>query len=127
MTPAGGGARRYREIAIATASRGQALLMLHEEMVWSVAQAAGATGAGDAVGRSAGIARAQAILTELVVTLDPAVDAAFAADLERLYHFAIAELVRADAEASTARLRDVERLLRTLLDGWRGAVASTTR
>jgi flagellar protein FliS len=97
--------------------------MLHEEMLRNVAQAVAAIAAGDAPARGAAIARAQAILTELLVTLDHAVDPALAASLQRLYHFTIAELVRADAEASTARLREVEGILRTLLDGWRGAVA----
>jgi flagellar secretion chaperone FliS len=117
------GARRYRELAVATASRGQLLLMLHEELLRSIARAAAAIDAGDAPARGTAIVRAQALLTELLVTLDHAVDPELAASLERVYHFAIAELVRADAEASTTRLRSVEGILRTLHDGWRGAVA----
>jgi len=124
MTATRDGARRYRELAVATASRGQLLLMAHEEMLRCVAQAAAAIAARDPAARGGAIARAQAILTELLVTLDHTVDAALAGGLQRLYHYAIAELARADAEASTVRLRDVRRVLQTLLEGWRGAVAS---
>lgn len=123
MTAPRDGARRYRELAVATASRGQGLVLLHEAMLLDLAQAAAAIDAGAATARTAAIARVQAILVELVVSLDHGVDPVFSATLEDLYHFAIAELVRADAEASRARLRDVDGILRTLLEGWRGAVA----
>ena len=123
MTTPRDGARRYRELAVATASRGQGVVLLHEAMLEDLARAAAAIDAGDAAARTAAIARVQAILVELAVSLDHGVAAALSATLEDLYHFAIAELVRADAEASKARLRDVDGILRTLLDGWRAAVA----
>jgi len=123
MPTARDGVGRYRELAVATASRGQLVLLAYEELLRCVADAGVAIERRDAAARCAAIRRAQAILTELTVTLDHGVDPALAATLEDLYHFAIAELVRADAEASRARLRDVDGILRTLLDGWRAAVA----
>jgi flagellin-specific chaperone FliS len=49
-----------------------------------------------------------------------------AAGLARLYHFVLAELARANVDGSAARLRSVEHVLETLLDGWRGAVAQVS-
>jgi flagellar protein FliS len=117
------GADQYLQVAVKTASRAQILVMLYEAAIRHVQKAAAAIERHDAAGKGLAIGKAHDIVSQLLVTLDHAGGGAIAANLERLYHFMTRELGQANLENSSARLRGVQKLLQTLLDGWKGAVA----
>jgi flagellar secretion chaperone FliS len=63
--------------------------------------------------------RAQSVVAELRLALDPAQAPELARDLAELYLFAEGEIRRAMAESSPEPLAPVREVLATLLDGWR--------
>jgi len=71
--------------------------------------------------------RSDAIVTELRAALDHSLNDQVTESLEQLYLFCGAELSKALLERSTAPLPGVERVLRTLLEGWQHVEAETTR
>lgn len=64
------------------------------------------------------IARADAIVEELDLALDPAHDPAQCAELSRLYAFVQERLGRAVREQNVERLREARAVLVTLSEGW---------
>lgn len=64
------------------------------------------------------IARADAIVSELRLALDPEHAPEIAANLESLYLFVESGLQQAQAERSAAPLAAVRQVLLTLLEGW---------
>lgn len=119
------GASRYQQVVVTTASRGQILLLLYEAAALNLRRAAAAIERRDVAARGSAIGRVHDILAELLATLDHDAGGVIATDLARLYHFTIAELMRANLESSAERLQSVRQVLEILLEGWRGAVAQT--
>ena len=64
--------------------------------------------------------RAQAVIGELRLALDPEHSPELAGNLSALYLFAEGEISRALASESSAPLEPVRTVLGTLLEGWRG-------
>ncbi|MEZ6016019.1 MAG: flagellar export chaperone FliS [Planctomycetota bacterium] len=71
--------------------------------------------------------RADAIVTELRAALDHSLNDEVTESLEQLYLFCGSELSRALLERTADPIPAVERVLRTLLDGWLHVEAETTR
>lgn len=71
--------------------------------------------------------RADAIVTELRAALDHSLNDEVTDNLEQLYLFCGAELSKALIERTAAPLPGVERVLRTLLEGWQHVEMETTR
>jgi flagellar protein FliS len=70
--------------------------------------------------------RADAIVTELRLSIDHTAGADMTADLERLYLFCEDELGRAGLERSTAPLPGVRSVLNVLLDAWQRVEVETS-
>jgi flagellar protein FliS len=121
------GANQYKQTSIKTANRGQVLIMLYETAIRNVKKATAAIDAKDLAAKGAAIVKAHDIINELVVTLDHEAGGEIASNLERLYNFMTEQLVKANIENSKERLQNVQKLLETLLDGWRGAVEQVNR
>ena len=73
------------------------------------------------------IGKAHDIINELLNTLDFEVGGNIAKDLERLYNFMTEQLVKANLDSSKEPLQTVQKLLETLLEGWKGAVDTAPR
>jgi len=71
--------------------------------------------------------RADAIVTELRAALDHSLNDEVTESLEQLYLFCGTELSKALLERTVKPIPAVERVLRTLLDGWQHVEAETTR
>jgi flagellar secretion chaperone FliS len=119
----GYGANQYKRNSILTASRGQILLMLYEAAIQNVKKASAAIERRDVAAKGVAIGKAHDIINELMNTLDFEVGGQIARDLERLYNFMTETLVKANLENNQDHLARVQKLLETLLDGWRGAVS----
>jgi flagellar protein FliS len=116
------GANQYKQTAVKTANRGQIVIMLYEAAIQNVKKAAVAIDQKDIPGKGVAIGKAHDIINELLNTLDFEVGGNIAKDLERLYNFMTEQLVKANMEISKEPLQTVQKLLETLLDGWKGAV-----
>lgn len=71
--------------------------------------------------------RADAIVTELRAALDHSLNDEVTESLEQLYLFCGSELSKTLLERTVAPIPAVERVLRTLLEGWQHVEAETTR
>jgi flagellar secretion chaperone FliS len=122
----GYGANQYKQTKVMTASRGQILLMLYEAAIQNVKKATAATEKQDYATKGVAIGKAHDIINELLNTLNFEVGGEIARNLERLYNYMTEQLVKANmersADAANKSLQTVQKLMETLLEGWRGAV-----
>lgn len=116
------GAKQYKKTAVTTASRGQILLMLYETAIRNVKKAVISIEKGDLAAKGEAIGKAHDIVNELMNSLNFEVGGDIAQELERLYNFMVDTLIQANAENSVEKLNRVQKLLSTLLEGWREAV-----
>jgi flagellar protein FliS len=116
------GANQYKQTAIKTANRGQLLLMLYEAAILYVKKAIVAIEENNLAAKGTAIGKVHDIVIELLNTLDFDVGEQIARDLEKLYNFSSEQLIKANLENSKEPLVAVQRVLETLLDGWRLAV-----
>lgn len=116
------GANQYKQTAVKTANRGQLLLMLYEGAIKNVKLASIAVDKRDLAAKGLYIGKAHDIINELTATLDFEIGGDIARNLERLYNFMVEQLVKANMENSKEPLVTCQKLLETLLEGWRGAV-----
>ena len=72
------------------------------------------------------VARVDAIVTELRLSIDHSAGSDITVDLERLYLFCEDELGRAGLERSTEPLQGVRRVLDVLLDAWQRVEVETS-
>jgi len=121
------GANKYKQTSVTTANRGQLLLMLYESAIKNVKKASECLERKDIAGKGVAIVKAHDIINELNNTLDFEVGGQIAKDLERLYQFMTDRLIKANIENIKEPLQDVQKLLETLLQGWRGAVDQVNR
>lgn len=121
------GTQAYKQTSVTTATRGQLLIMLYEAAITSVKKASAALDENDIALKCSMIGKAHDIINELLNTLNFDVGGEIARDLERLYNFMTEQLVRANVENSKECLLTVQKLLETLLEGWRVAVAQVNK
>lgn len=121
------GANQYKQTSIATANRGQILIMLYEAAIRNVKKASIAIDKKDLKSKGECIGKAHDIINELTNTLDFNVGGKIATDLERLYSFMTEQLVKANLQNSKEPLETISKLLETLLSGWRQAVAEANK
>ena len=97
------------------------VIALYEGTIDSVRHARQAFEAGDIMARGRAINKAVTLLTELLVTLDHDKGAEISANLKRLYAYIQSRLLQAHAQKQIEPLFEAERLLETVLEGWRQA------
>jgi len=121
------GANQYKQTSIKTANRGQILIMLYEAAIKNVKKASDCLDRKDLAGKGQAIVKAHDIINELNNTLDFDVGGQIAKDLERLYLFMTDQLIKANLENKKEPLQQVQKLMETLLEGWRVAVDQVNR
>ncbi len=121
------GANQYKQTSVKTANRGQILIMLYEAAIKHVKKASECIDRKDIPGKGQSIIKVHDIINELNNTLDFEVGGQIAKDLERLYMFMTDQLVKANLENKKEPLQQVQKLLETLLEGWRVAVDQVNR
>jgi flagellar protein FliS len=129
----GYGANKYKQTAVTTANRGQLLIMLYEAAIQNVKKASLAIEQRKIAEKGVAIGKVHDIVNELNNTLDFNAGGDIARDLERLYHFMTEQLIKANLASSSEpaaakdALQVVQKLLETLLDGWRGAIEQVNK
>jgi flagellar protein FliS len=107
----------YREASVMTASPEQLVVMLYDGAGRFLRQAEGAMVDGTWLAASEKLGRAEAIIDELLATLD--MDAGEVAErLQAIYVFGKARLIEARLERDAGRVDQVARLLAELRDAW---------
>jgi flagellar protein FliS len=115
----------YFETQTNTAGPGELVVMLYKGAVRFVAGAVQAVEAKDLQTASNSLIRAQAIIAELIETLDMKQGGDLAQNLGRIYEYMNYRLADANMRKDAEPAREVERLLRELLPAWEQAVRQT--
>lgn len=121
------GANQYKQTAVATASRGQLLVMLYEAAIQNVKKATIAIDKKDFASKGKYIGKAHDIINELSNTLDFEVGGNIARDLEKLYNFITEQFVKANIENDKKPLEGVIGILINLLSAWKEAVQQVNK
>jgi flagellar protein FliS len=109
---------KYREEEILSAEPIKLVRMLFAGAVEAVAEARRELSEGDILGRSRAISRANLIVNELALALDPAAGGELGRNLADLYAYIQKRLLEANFKQADGPLAEAEQLLRTLLEGW---------
>jgi flagellar protein FliS len=97
------------------------VIALYQGAIDATHQAEAALRARDIMGRGKAINKANAILTELLMSLDHERGGEISMNLSRLYCYMQTQLLKAHASQLASPIIEVSSLLTTLLEGWRGA------
>ena len=108
----------YRQQSVLTANPGQLVVMLYDGCLRFLHQAAYAMREGSIGEAGARLSRAEAIVDELLTTLDPERGGVIASRLQGIYVFCSRELLRARAERDAAAIDTVAGLLSELRDAF---------
>lgn len=119
MISAQSSARHYQQAQFATVDRGQLLLMMFDGAQRFLAQAEQRLPADDVAGFVTALGRAQAVIAELLSTLDHQRGGEIARNLDRLYRFMLDHLVEANLAKSVKHVGQVRRILGIIGDGYR--------
>jgi len=117
----------YRQNQILTAGRSQLLLLAYDGALRFLSLARIHMRAGELDRQHANIVRAQAILVELINSLDPTVDERMAATLRSLYEYLYDRLTHANVRDDAAALDEVTAHLASLREAWAQAAVSWQR
>jgi flagellar protein FliS len=113
---------QYQDTQVNTSSPEKILLMLYDGAIKFTRIAVERVAKGDIPGKGLYISKAQAIVGELMNTLDHEVGGEMAGRLEQLYIYLIDEYVAANVNASEQPLQNALGILTTLRDTWAEAV-----
>jgi len=102
------------------------VVALYEGANEAVCSAKRCLAAGDIQGRTKAINKAFAILTELLASLDHERGGEISTNLRRLYSYMQCKLLDSHTQQIKEPLDEVEKLLETMLEGWRGAAEKMT-
>ncbi|MBU0550754.1 flagellar export chaperone FliS, partial [Myxococcota bacterium] len=116
--------QRYRAVKIQTASPAQVMLMLYDGAIRFAQIAQQKIEARDIAGKGVYINKTQAIISELMSSLDFSVSPELCERLEQLYLYMMEQLTEANLHLKTEPLKIVVDLLNTLRGAWGEALAS---
>jgi flagellar protein FliS len=114
----------YKQQSILTATRGQLVVMLYDGCVRFLAQAAQAMRAERPAEAGERLSRAEAIVDELLSTLDLEQGGVIASRLQGIYVWSTQELLKARLEKDPARIENVAELLGELRESWAQVAAA---
>lgn len=120
----------YRRINVETSmhtiDQHQIVSLLFDGMLQSLATARGALARGDVPAKCEAIARALRILEEGLSTgLDRVDGGELAENLAALYDYCTRRLILANAQNDDAILQEIQRLIETIAQGWKGMKQGT--
>jgi flagellar protein FliS len=121
------GVNQYRHTSIATANRGQLLIMLYEVAIKNLKKASDAIQKSDVNLKGRAIVKVHDVLNELLNSLNFDVDSVIPRDLERLYNYMIEQLVKANVENSVETIDFIRKILEDLLVSWKLAVEQVNK
>jgi len=118
------GLQAYRQTQAQTAAPGEQVVMLYRGALRFVIQAIAAIEARNIEAAHTNLIRAQAIVTELLESLDVERGGDLARQLISIYAYMNQRLIEANLRKDPEPAREVEQLLRELLPAWEAAARS---
>jgi flagellar protein FliS len=109
----------YLEHKVLSASPLELVCLLYEGGIEALQDAKRHLASGDVLARGRSIARVQAIVVELLSSLNAQVDQDLARRLTLLYDYILRKLEEGHREQAAGPLDEAEQLLRNLHEGWR--------
>ena len=116
--------QRYKAVKIQTASPAQIMIMLYDGAIRFSLVAKKKIEEKDYAAKGTYIGKVQAIVSELMSSLDFSIAPELCSRLEQLYIYIIEQLTISNLELKTEPLDVVVELLKTLRDGWSEALTS---
>jgi flagellar protein FliS len=113
----------YKQTAVTTATREQVMIMLYEGAIKYLRRASECCQNKDVAGKGAAVGKAHDIINELNNSLDFSIGGEVAKNLERLYAFMVEEITQGNLNNDPSKFDQARKLLETLLEGWKGAIA----
>lgn len=110
---------QYKAVQVTTTDRGRLLLMMYEGAIKFLRQAKAGLEEQDIAKFCRFLCKGQAIITELMNTLDHEKGGDIARDLDRLYDFMLFYLTEANLYRDTKRVEKVVELLNTIYSAYR--------
>ena len=107
----------YQNNAVNTASGGELTLMLYNGCMKFIKQAMKDVEANNFEGKNTNIQKAQNIIRELLITLDPKVE--ISKQFQPLYEFMLTQLTAANIENDKQKLEEVLELVTEFRDTWK--------
>ncbi|GAY78004.1 flagellar biosynthesis protein FliS [Sporolactobacillus inulinus] len=107
----------YQKNSVFTASPGELTLMLYEGCIKFIKQAKIALANGDYADKNDKLQKAQAIITELMVTLDEKQE--ISKDMKRLYDYIQRRIIQANIKNDVEILDEVEKMVLDFRDTWK--------
>jgi len=113
------GIRQYQQVSVETLTPERMIVMLYEGMFRFLESARRAIADGDIAGRTSGVQKAQAIISELKRSLNHDCGATFTNDLEALYNFAFNETVELLIDNDPVHIDNIHKALGPLHASWK--------
>ena len=118
------GLGRYQDMKVQTASPAQIMIMLYDGAIRFSLQAKKKIEEKDFEGKGDFISKTQAIIDELMNSLDFTIAPDLCTNLQKLYIYINERLTHANIQLDPEAMDEVIQLLNTLRDGWKQALAS---
>jgi flagellar protein FliS len=118
------GLGRYQDMKVQTASPAQIMIMLYDGAIRFSLQAKKKIEEKDFEGKGVFISKTQAIIDELMNSLDFNIAPELCSNLQQLYIYINERLTHANIKMEADAMNEVIELLNTLRDGWKQALAS---
>ena len=118
------GLGRYQDMKVQTASPAQIMIMLYDGAIRFSLQAKKKIEEKDFEGKGVFISKTQAIIDELMNSLDFNIAPELCTNLQQLYIYINERLTAANIKMDMDAMNEVIELLNTLRDGWKQALAS---
>jgi flagellar protein FliS len=109
---------QYQNIQVSTSNPEKILIMLYDGAINFTRIAIDKLAKGDVAGKGLYISKAQAIVAELMNTLNHEVGGDISRQLEQLYNYLIDELIAANIKNAPEPLENAVRILTTMRDTW---------
>ena len=114
-------ATAYGSLDVLAMSPARRVVFLYTQLMASLTRARRCLAGGDVEGRSETLCRAQAIVQELLVSLNREVGGELGDHLAALYGYFVAEIVAIDSQRDPARLTRLLAMVSPLLEAWERA------
>jgi len=119
--------KQYTNVHISTVDRGRLLLMLYDGCIKFLRHAKSGLETKDIPKFARFLSKAQAIISELMLTLDFERGGEIAKDLDRIYDFALFYLTEANLEKSPEKVQKVIELIETIASAYRDIIEGPNR
>lgn len=117
--------KQYKSVHITTVDRGRLLLMMYDGCIKFLRHAKDGLENKDIVKFARFLSKSQAIIAELINTLDFDKGGDIARDLDRLYDFMLFYLTEANLQKDATKIQKVIELLQTIANAYRDVIETS--